>query len=53
MKQTDIGSELTSRKTRKGKCLDEISRVAPWGALQALIEPHAPCARTGTRAVRD
>lgn len=42
MKQTDPGLDLTSRKTRKAQFLDEMERVVPWGALLALIAPHAP-----------
>ncbi|HOI65698.1 MAG TPA: IS5 family transposase [Thiomonas arsenitoxydans] len=42
MKQTDLGLDLTSRKTRKAQFLDEMNRVVPWGALLALIAPHAP-----------
>lgn len=42
MKQTDLGLDLTSRKTRKAQFLEEMNRVVPWGALLALIAPHAP-----------
>ena len=42
MKQAALGLDLTSRKTRKGKFLDEMNRVVPWAQLLALIEPHAP-----------
>ena len=42
MQQADLGLDLTSRKTRKGKFLDEMNRVVPWTQLLALIEPHAP-----------
>ncbi len=42
MKQADLGLDLTSRKTRKGKFLDEMNRVVPWAQLLALTEPHAP-----------
>ena len=42
MQQADLGLDLTSRKTRKGKFLDEMERVAPWAQLLALIEPYAP-----------
>ncbi len=41
MKQTDLGLDLTSRKTRKAQFLDEMERVVSWGALLALIAPHA------------
>lgn len=42
MKQTNLGLDLTHRKTRKAQFLDEMERVVPWGALLALIAPHAP-----------
>ena len=42
MKQADLGLDLTHRKTRKGKFLDEMERVVPWAQLLALIAPHAP-----------
>ena len=42
MQQADLGLDLTSRKTRKGKFLDEMNRVVPWAQLLALIDPHAP-----------
>ena len=42
MKQTDLGLDLTHRKTRKAVFLDEMERVVPWNALRALIAPHAP-----------
>ena len=42
MKQADLGLDLTSRKPRKGKFLDEMERVVPWAQLLALIEQHAP-----------
>ena len=29
MKQADLGLDLTSRKTRKGKFLDKMERVGP------------------------
>lgn len=47
MKQTNLGLDLTACKTRKRAFLDEMNRVVPWAALLALIEPHAPRAKTG------
>ena len=47
MKQADLGLDLTSRKTRKGKSLDEVNRVVPWAQLLALIEPYAPLKHRG------
>ena len=45
--QLDLGLNLSTKKTRKRKFLDEMNCVVPWSALVALIEPHAPRARTG------
>lgn len=47
MKQTDLGSDLTNRKTRKAQFLDEMNRVVPWRALLGLIVPYAPRKDTG------
>lgn len=42
MKQTELGLDLAHRKTRKAQFLGVMERVVPWGALLALIAPHAP-----------
>ena len=42
MKQTDLGLDLVSKKTRKRVFLDEMERAIPWQGLQLLIEPHYP-----------
>ena len=47
MKQTDIGLDLITRRTRKHILLDEMAQVMPWGELLALVAPHAPVAKTG------
>ena len=47
MKQTDLGLDLNSRRTRKQVLLDEMNHVMPWTDLLALIAPHAPVATTG------
>src|SRR5574337_719388 len=47
MKQRDLGLSLSTRRTRKTVFLDEMNRVVPWAELLALIEPHAPRAKTG------
>ena len=48
MKQANLGlEELTTKKTRKREFLEEMDRVASWGELVALIEPHSPRAKTG------
>ena len=47
MKQTDLGLNLSSKRTRKRAFLDEMERVVPWSELNALIEPHYPKGKTG------
>lgn len=47
MKQTDLGLDLSTRRTRKQILLGEMELVMPWAALLALIAPHAPVAKTG------
>ena len=42
MKQTDLGLNLSSKRTRKRQFLDEMERVVPWSDLVALIEPQYP-----------
>jgi transposase, IS5 family len=47
MKQTDLGLNLSTKKTRRREFLDEMNRVVPWSVLVALIEPHYPKGKTG------
>jgi len=47
MKQLDLGLNLSTKKTRKAKFLDEMERVVPWAALVQVVEPHCPRAKTG------
>jgi len=47
MKQLGLGLNLSTKKTRKGKFLDEMERVVPWAALVQIVEPHCPRAKTG------
>jgi len=47
MKQTSLAIDLSGRRTRKRVLLDEMEQVVPWEQLLALIEPHAPVAKTG------
>jgi IS5 family transposase len=49
MKQLGLGLNLSTKKTRKAKFLDEMERVVPWSALVAIVEPHCPRAKTGRR----
>ena len=46
VKQLDLGLNLSTTKTRKGKFLDEMERVMPWAALVQTVEPHCPRAKT-------
>jgi hypothetical protein len=47
MKQLGLGLNLSTRKTRKAKFLDEMERVLPWAALVSIVEPHCLRAKTG------
>ena len=47
MKQSELGLNLSSKRTRKRVFLDEMERVVPWRDLIALIEPHYPKGKTG------
>jgi len=47
MKQTDLGLNLTTKRTRKREFLDDMNHVVPWAALVALIVPYAPEGRRG------
>lgn len=47
MKQTDLGLNLTTKRTRKREFLAEMERVVPWAALIALIAPYAPEGKRG------
>ena len=47
MKQTDLGLNLTSKRTRKREFLDEMNLVVPWAELIALISPFAPEGKKG------
>jgi len=40
MKQTDLGLNLTTKRTRKGEFLAQMERVVPWAALVDLIAPY-------------
>ena len=47
MKQTELGLNLTTKRTRKREFLAQMERVVPWLALVALIAPYAPEGRRG------
>ena len=42
MKQTDLGLNLTTKRTRKREFLAQMERVVPWPALVELVAPYAP-----------
>jgi IS5 family transposase len=42
MKQTDLGLNLTTKRTRKREFLAQMERVVPWAALVELVSPYAP-----------
>ena len=47
MKQSDLGLNLTAKRTRKREFLDEMNLVVPWAELVALIAPFAPEGKRG------
>jgi len=47
MKQTNLGLNLSTRKTRKREFLDEMEHVVPWSALMRIVEPYYPKSKTG------
>ena len=42
MKQTDLGLNLSTKRTRKREFLAQMERVVPWAALVELVVPYAP-----------
>ena len=55
MKQQSLAAQATfekfGRKSRRELFLDEMERVVPWPALEALVEPHYPKAGNGRQPV--
>ncbi len=47
MKQTDLGLNLTTKRTRKREFLAQMERVVPWAALVQLVAPYAPEGKKG------
>ena len=43
----NLNLNLPTKKTRKGKFLDEMERAVPWAALVRIVEPHCQRAKTG------
>ena len=44
---SDLEQDAKRKRTRREVFLDEMSKVVPWTALEALIEPHYPRAGKG------
>jgi transposase, IS5 family len=49
MKQSGLGFNLTTKRTRKREFLDEMDRVVPWTELVPLVAAHAPEKQRGRR----
>ena len=47
MKQAALDLNLSLKKTRRRKFLEQMERAVPWAALFTLIAPHYPEGRTG------
>ena len=45
--QADLDLNLTTKRTRKRKFLEEMNRVVPWAALVELVAPYAPQGKLG------
>jgi IS5 family transposase len=42
VQQTELGLNLSTKRTRKREFLAQMERVVPWAQLEALIAPYAP-----------
>ena len=47
MQQTDLGLNLSTKRTRKREFLAQMDRVVPWGDLVALVSPCTRESKTG------
>lgn len=47
MQKSNLGLNLSTKKTRKREFLEQMQQVVPWKDLVALIAPYAPERRTG------
>ena len=47
MNQTDLGLNLSTKRTRKREFLEEMQTVVPWAELVGLIAPYAPEGKKG------
>lgn len=47
MQQTDLGLNLSIKRTRKREFLAQMERVMPWGDLVAVVSPYSRESKTG------
>jgi IS5 family transposase len=47
MQQTDLGLDLSTKRTRKREFLTQMEQVVPWSELVDLVLPYAPPRKTG------
>ena len=47
MQQTDLGLDLSTKRTRKREFLTQMEQVVPWSELVDLVLPYAPARKTG------
>jgi len=47
MQQTDLGLNLSTKRTRKREFLSQMNRVMPWGDLVAVVSPYTRESKTG------
>jgi IS5 family transposase len=47
MQQTDLGLNLSTKRTRKREFLAQMDRVMPWGDLVAVVSPYSRESKTG------
>ena len=41
MKRTDLGRNLTTKRTRKRELLAQVNPIVPWSALEELVVAYA------------
>ena len=47
MQQTDLGLNLSTKRTRKREFLSQMDRVMPWGDLVAVVARYTRESKTG------
>jgi IS5 family transposase len=52
MQQTDLGLNLSTKRTRKREFLAQVDRVIPWGDMVAVVSPTPVRARQAVRRLR-